>query len=415
MKIAIVTRDTRGGVQPYVALGIGLRDAGHDVRMVATEDFVPMFDEAGLVAAPVPGDSRADMTNAARTMTDLSPMANMRMGGRMMMEHLPQWTRDTLTACEGVDLVTGGIGGMMTGLGVADKLGVPFVPTHLQPVDAPTSAYPGILLSGVPAWTGGAGRLLSHRLSNLAISAPFGRAMQAARTEALGLSGRSTAADGQPVLYGFSRHVIPMPPEANPLGRVTGYWFSNAPAGASLSPEIERFLSMPGPVVSIGFGSMATSDPAALAAVVRDAVRAAGVRAILLTGWGGLADAPADDGVIVAESVPHDLLFPRVAATVHHGGAGTTGAAVRAGKPTIVVPFTVDQPFWGSRVFALGTGPRPIPRRGITADALAEALSIAVSDDRMRARAADLGERIRAEDGVAAAVEQFSRLAGSAR
>jgi sterol 3beta-glucosyltransferase len=413
MKIAIVTRDTRGGVQPYVALGVGLRDAGHDVRMVATEDFVPMFDEAGLVSAPLPGDSRADMTSV-QSMTDTSPMANMRMAGRMMTEHLPQWTRDTLAACEGADVLTGGIGGMMTGLSVAEKLGVPFVPTHLQPVDAPTSAYPGPLLSGVPAWTGDLGRVLSHRLSNFAIWMPFGRAMALARREALGLSGRPTAADGQPVLYGFSQHVVPMPPSAHPRGRVTGYWFSDAPAGSTLPDDLERFVSQPGPVVSIGFGSMATSDPAALADIVREAVHAADVRAVLLTGWGGLVDAPADDRVIVAESVPHDLLFPRVAATVHHGGAGTTGAAVRAGKPTIVIPFTVDQPFWGSRMYALGVGPRPIPRRRITADGLAAALREAVSDAQMRARAEDLGALIRAEDGVGRAVEEFDRIASRA-
>jgi sterol 3beta-glucosyltransferase len=240
---------------------------------------------------------------------------------------------------------------------------------------------------------------------------PFSRAMGLARREALGLSGRPTAADGQPVLYGFSRHVVPMPPEAHPRGRVTGYWFSDAPAGSTLPEELERFVSRPGPVVSIGFGSMATSDPAALADIVREAVHAADVRAVLLTGWGGLVDAPADDRVIVAESVPHDLLFPRVAATVHHGGAGTTGAAVRAGKPTIVVPFTVDQPFWASRMLALGVGPRPIPRRRITADRLASALREVVSDERMAARAEDLGALIRAEDGVARAVEEFDRIA----
>jgi UDP:flavonoid glycosyltransferase YjiC (YdhE family) len=143
---------------------------------------------------------------------------------------------------------------------------------------------------------------------------------------------------------------------------------------------------------------------------VRDALRDAGVRAVLVAGWGGLA-ALADDDVFCVESVPYDWLFPRVAATVHHGGAGTTGAALQAGVPAIVVPFTVDQPFWGARVAALGAGPTPIPRARLTRARLAEALRRTVADEAMHARAAELGALIRAEDGVAEAVGHFERLA----
>ena len=180
MKIAIVTRDTRGGVQPYVALGVGLRDSGHDVRMVATEDFTTMFQEAGLAIAALPGDSRTEMSSAA-SMTEVSPVVNMRRGAAAMGSRINDWTRQTLEACEGAELLTGGIGGMIMGLSVAEKLGIPFVPTHLQPVDAPTPHYPGVLLTQVPAWTGGFGRLMSHRLSNLAMWKPFERPMMSAR------------------------------------------------------------------------------------------------------------------------------------------------------------------------------------------------------------------------------------------
>ncbi|MEY2849359.1 MAG: hypothetical protein RI885_2026 [Actinomycetota bacterium] len=410
MKIAIITRDTRGGVQPYVALGVGLQAAGHDVRMVATADFAPMFEQAGLTLSPVPGDSREEMTSVA-SMTEVSPIANMRRAAAMTGSRTKQWTKDTLAASEGAELLTGGIGGMLMGLSVAEKLGVPFVPTHLQPVDAPTSRYPGVLLPNVPAWMGGAGRIASHRLSNLALWKPFERPMMAARREVLGLSGRPTAALGQPVLYGFSRHVVDLPPEANPLGQVTGYWFADTPSDWSPPTDLSGFLAAGSPVVSIGFGSMAAADAASLTSVVRRAARAAGVRAVLLTGWGGLEGAASDDDVFVTESVPHDWLFSRVDATVHHGGAGTTGAALRAGRPTVVVPFTVDQPFWGGRAHALGAGPMPIPRKRLTADGLAAALRQAVGDSRMRARADEIGRLIRAEDGVARAVEAFGRVA----
>ena len=135
----------------------------------------------------------------------------------------------------------------------------------------------------------------------------------------------------------------------------------------------------------------------------------AGVRAVLLSGWGGLRSIE-DDDVFCADAMPHDWLFPRVSAAVHHGGAGTTGAALRAGVPAIVVPFAMDQPFWGSRVEALGAGPTPIPRKRLTAARLADALRKAVTDEAMRARAAEIGELLRAEDGVAEAAACFERV-----
>jgi len=160
---------------------------------------------------------------------------------------------------------------------------------------------------------------------------------------------------------------------------------------------------------------MASDDPEAVTALVLGAVRSAGVRAVLLAGWGGLTSLRQESDVLCADALPHDWLFPRVKAVVHHGGAGTTGAALRAGVPAIVVPFTMDQPLWGSRVAALGAGPEPIPRARLRQDRLANALLRTVADEAMRARAADLGVQIRDEDGIANAVELFDRLASTLR
>ena len=155
---------------------------------------------------------------------------------------------------------------------------------------------------------------------------------------------------------------------------------------------------------------MVGADPAGLAALVTAAVRRAGMRAILLSGWGGLADVAAGDDIVMLDQAPHDWLFPRCAAVVHHGGAGTTGAAVRAGVPAVVVPFGMDQPFWASRVAALGTSPAPIPRPRLTATALATALRLTAAPH-LRDRAAEIGNRVRAEDGIAAAVGHYNALA----
>lgn len=411
MRVAVVCNDTRGGVQPYVALALGLRRAGHDVRAVAPSNLASMFTEVGLPVASLSGDVEA-VLRASGGAAERGTLASMRLAAREMPRIIQTWTQETLDACAGVDVVTGGIGGMVIGLSVAEKVGARFVEAHLQPIGAPTDAYPGVLLPGVPRWLGGWGRRMSHRLSESALWLSFRGPMRAARRQVLGLPGAPRAADDTPVLYGFSRRVVPLPADPRRARVATGYWTLPPPEGWAPPAKLEAFLARGAPVVAIGFGSMASRDAAALTQLVLRAVRSANVRAVLLSGWGGLATEDAGDDVFIADAVPHEWLFPRVTATVHHGGAGTTGAALRAGVPTLVVPFAMDQPFWASRVEALGTGPRPIPRRRLTERALADALRVALDDAGMRARAAELGAQLRGEDGVAEAVAHFGRLAG---
>ncbi|MDJ0324230.1 glycosyltransferase [Cryobacterium sp. PH31-AA6] len=251
--------------------------------------------------------------------------------------------------------------------------------------------------------------ILGHRLTSMAVWTPFAKPMADARRDVLGLSGRSTAAAGQPSLYAISPHVLTVPGSPN---HTTGYWFPTDDLAWRPSAALEEFLSR-GPAVSIGFGSMAGKDAAQLTGTVLAAIRLVGVRAVLLSGWGGLADAAHGDDVLAQKSVPHEWLFPRMSAVVHHGGAGTTAAGLRAGVPSIVVPFTVDQPFWGSRIVDLGVGPAPIPQRRLTAPRLAQALVAALGDDFMRHRASELGDSIRAEDGLTTAIEVYERTVHS--
>jgi sterol 3beta-glucosyltransferase len=410
VRIAILCNDTRGGVQPYVALALGLSAAGHAVRAVAPGDLAWMFRERGIATTPLSGSIEA-VLRASGGAAERGTLSAMRPAAREMPQIMGAWTRTTLEACEGVDMITGGVGGMVIGLSVAEKLGRPFVEAHLQPIGAPTGAYPGVLLPGVPRWLGAWGRRMSHHLSELGVWMPFRSVMQTTRESVLGLRGRPTANAGQPVLYGFSRHVVPLAEVGRRQRHVTGYWFSGEAMAFQPSPALTSFFAHDEPVVSLGFGSMASEKPEAVTALVLDAVEQARVRAVLLSGWGGLAKSAASERVHVAEALPHDWLFPRVAAVVHHGGAGTTGAALRAGTPAVVVPFTMDQPFWGARVEVLGVGPTPIPRARLTAKKLADAMRRAIDDPHMRARADALGAAIREEDGVAAAVAIFSRLA----
>lgn len=208
MRIAVVCNDTRGGIQPYVALGLGLARAGFGVQAVAPGQFASMFEAVGLPFAPLSGGTEAEQKDAMGV-GERGTIAAMRFMARELPARIQTWTRETLAGCDGADVVMGGIGGMVVGLSVAEKLGTPFIPTHLQPVGAPTGAYPGVLLSGMPRWLGRPGRWFSHHLSDAAMWMPFRGAMASARGNVLGLSGRPSAAKGQPVLYGFSRGAVP--------------------------------------------------------------------------------------------------------------------------------------------------------------------------------------------------------------
>jgi sterol 3beta-glucosyltransferase len=221
--------------------------------------------------------------------------------------------------------------------------------------------------------------------------------------------------DGRPVpvLYSYSSHVIPRPNDWQETTRATGYWFLDRPSDFSAPPALVDFLTAGKPPVCIGFGSMTGRNPEQLTEIVLAALKQTRQRGILLTGWGGLSNADLPDEVFKLESIPHDWLFPQVAAVVHHGGAGTTAAVLRAGVPSIIVPFFGDQPFWGQRVAQLGVGSKPIPKKQLTVERLVATIEMAVSNQEMRDRAATLGQNIRAEDGVKEAVKVFHQYLAS--
>jgi sterol 3beta-glucosyltransferase len=207
-----------------------------------------------------------------------------------------------------------------------------------------------------------------------------------------------------PVLHGVSRHVVPEPPDW-PEGAVsTGFWFLKRSDEWEAPPDLERFLNSGPAPVYLGFGSMTGRDPYKRTRIVLEALARTGQRGVLTTGWGGLARADVPKQVCVLEQVPHDWLFPLVAAVVHHGGAGTTAEGLRAGRPTVICPYFGDQPFWGQRVHELGVGPAPIPQKRLTAERLAAAIHEAITNVGMRQRAEALGEKIRSEDGAKSAV-----------
>jgi sterol 3beta-glucosyltransferase len=214
-----------------------------------------------------------------------------------------------------------------------------------------------------------------------------------------------------PVLYGFSPAVVPPPSDWPGQISVTGYWIRKASEDRRPAERIVRFLQAGPAPIYVGFGSRPERQPEALAELVLAASRKAKRRAVLLTGWGGLSTTDSSDDVLVVDDVPHDWLFPQMAAVVHHGGAGTTGTALQSGKASIVVPSFADQFFWAERVAALGAGVN-LPRRKLTTESLAGAIADTADADLGR-KASALGARLRAENGVERAVEKLGVLLGA--
>ncbi|NUW44533.1 glycosyltransferase [Nonomuraea rhodomycinica] len=413
MKVLILTHGTRGDVQPYAALALALERAGHEPVLGAPAAMASLAEPYGIPYAPLhdgPNTLIDDPEIRQAIETNYRGLRGKGIALRVMRRSKPLMAKvldDMAAAAEhGADLVVHAPG--MPGQHVAERLGVPAVPAALQPVWVPTGAFRNPMLPlPLP-------RAL-NRASYLPIKLmlrSFGGIADDLRKRRLGLPRRRgrhdilRRPDGRPatVLQGFSVHVLPAGLDYPAWVHTTGFWYLPAPEAWTPSAELQVFLADGPPPVYLGFGSMAGTDPRRVGRIVREAIRLAGVRAVLASGWGGLQLDDLPDDVLLLDQAPHDWLFPRTAAVVHHGGAGTTAAALAAGRPQVVCPFVADQPFWAARMHAAGVAPRPQPQRRLTPEGLAAAITLATGDAGMGHRARSLGERVRAEDGARRAV-----------
>jgi UDP:flavonoid glycosyltransferase YjiC (YdhE family) len=420
VRITIPTTGSRGDVQPYVALGAGLQRAGHRVRLATHADFEEMARANGLDFFPVEASGQAlqgSETGDRMIRAGDNPFIFLREFARLRQPLLRALMANCWEACSDADLVMLTPTALGVGQSVAEKSGLPTCWTSLQPT-TPSRYVVNSLFPEWPTWLPGAGlyNLLTHWVGGEFLWQCMRHALNEARREVLDLPPLPflgpVGAMFAPTLrlYGYSPHLVPKPPDWGDNHHVTGFWFLDAAPGWAPPPGLEDFLAAGPPPVYVGFGSMHDRDAAATELVL-EALARAGRRGVLHTGWGGLREVPPSDRVFPVGPVPHDWLFPRVAAAGHHGGAGTVAAALRAGLPSVLVPFMADQPFWARRLFAVGAAPAPIPRKRLTAERLAAAIRAAVTDPQIRGRAAELGARVRADDGVARAVEAFEQYA----
>lgn len=424
MHIALIALGSRGDVQPYIALGVGLHRAGHTVRIITHENYAGLVQAHGLEFWPVSGN----VQDVAETeeMRALVEKGNFLAISREMAKQAQQatllWAQEGLDGCRGMDMLISGIGGLFVGLALAEKLDIGFIQAHVTPF-TPTADFPGAIAPSSLPRLGGAINRLTHHLTRQMMWQPFRSADASMRQQVLGLAPASfwgpfgdDRLRRSPTLYGFSPAVLAKPADWGEDVHITGYWFLDAEAEWNPPADLVNFLEQGPPPVFIGFGSMAQRKPQETAEIILQALAHTKQRGVIQSGWANLrrgevpsprsspVSSPGPDDVIFIDSIPHTWLFPRMAAVVHHGGAGTTAAGLRAGVPSVIIPFFGDQPFWGRRVQELGVGPAPIPRAQLTADRLAQAIEAVTSDQTLRKRAAEIGAAIRAEDGVGRAV-----------
>ena len=424
LKIVISTFGVRGDVQPYLALAVGLQAAGHRVTLATSSTFTAWIESYGVSAQPAQFDVHA-FTQSPENQASLrsgNPVRILRMM-RALQAQLAVARDEVWAAMQAAECVIQSPTGAGA-LEAAEQRGLPAVLASPVPF-APTRAWSSFFM-GAPRLPEGAGlNPLTHRLMHAVLWAGLGRPMSTPLRQRLGLRpwrsfGHWLAGarrQGVPMLYGYSAHVLPQPSDWDEQQHVTGYWFLPPPPAWSPDPagELSRFIAAGRPPVYFGFGSMTQGDAAAHTRLALRALELSGQRGVLATGWGALARQSAPAHVHFVDDVPHAWLFPHMAAIVHHGGAGTTGAGLRAGVPSLVAPFLADQAAWAARVAALGVGPALPGIRRLTAERLAAAIDTAVNDTAMRARAAALGQQLRAEDGVGAAVRRILEHAARPR
>lgn len=414
--VTLVTTGSRGDIQPFIALGLGLAESGHGVTVATNPLYEDWVRENGLTFRPVEGDPMGAVQGEqgrAWMETGRRGLGFVRGFRAYTGPILRQATADVLAACDGADLILFSGPAFYATYSVAEKLGVPFIQAYLQPVN-PTREFPSAIFP--TKHKGGAlFNYATHAIGGQIFWQIIRPIMNDIRRESLGLRPFSFAGPflamlrrRLPVIHGYSPTVLPKPKDWNEAAFVTGFWFLDTPSYSPPS-ELTSFLAAGEPPVYVGFGSMTGNDPERLTTIALEALRLSGRRGVLLSGWAGLAAGDLPESVLKLDAVPHDWLFPRMAAVVHHGGVGTTHVGLRAGVPNIVVPFFGDQPFWGDRVHALGAGPRPIVLEELTAERLAESIGLATSDAAMRARAAEVGRLIQAERGVEEAVRIVDR------
>lgn len=392
MRVSLVILGSRGDVQPVIALGRTLVERGHEVTLATHADFESLADEAGLPFATLPGSPRDFLAHPALAEA-LQQGASLIRAQRKVPKPTREQIRELISAVTaataGADLV---VTSVLSRIAYEDDGSRPWASLCWWPL-SPTSRWPAMMFP--PLRLGPAYNRLTHSLSslldwaNLRMFRKIGELPPPPLRSPYASLGRDV-----PLLHPVSRQLFTEPADWPPHSHITGYWFWDRQW--TPPPPLVEFVDAGTPPVILTFGSIwPVHPPAATLTKVLDVVRRHGRRLVMV---GGPEDVPSD--VFRIDDVHYPWLFPRSAAVIHHGGCNTTGEALRAGVPQVVVPTFADSPFWAARVQGLGVAAAPVPFRQFTAERLDDSLLVALTDETLRARARAVGEQVRAERGT---------------
>jgi sterol 3beta-glucosyltransferase len=425
MLVTVIAIGSRGDVQPYLALSQGLIEAGYAVRLVTHAAFETLAREYAIPFFPLEEDVQ-DFFQPAHVSKVLDAGEN----ALLFTYRLARFTDPLVTlymqrcweACQDADVIIVTFLSLLIGYSTAERLNKPLVATFLQPTLLPTKFLPEVA-PHLPQWPPLLANLLNYH-SRLMAGTIFWRlftpAVNRARQHVFHLPPlprRSLLASLPRVvdllLYAYSPLVVPRPPDWEETTQITGFWSLGVPSGWQPDPSLVEFLEAGPPPIYVGFGSMSSHRSDETFALVKKALTLAGQRGVMLIEKTQGSDQRYSDNLYVTNGVPHEWLFPRMQAIVHHGGAGTTAASLRAGVPTIIIPHVADQRFWGERVARLGVGPQPVSRRHLSATKLAELLHAVGRNQDMQRKAQEVGAALRREHGVGQAVQAIQACAAS--
>ncbi|GMP90453.1 hypothetical protein CsSME_00041577 [Camellia sinensis var. sinensis] len=414
LQIVILIVGTRGDVQPFIAIGKRLQDYGHRVRLATHSNFKDFVLTAGLEFYPLGGDPKILAGYMVKNKGFLPSGPSEIPVQRNQIKDI---IYSLLPACKEPDMDSGipfkadAIIANPPVYGhthVAEALKVPLHVFFTMPW-TPTSEFPHPLSRVKQS----AGYRLSYQIVDSLIWLGIRDMVNDLRKKKLKLrpvtylSGSQGSESNVPYGYIWSPHLVPKPKDWGHKVDVVGFCFLDLASNYEPPQELVDWLKAGQKPIYIGFGSLPVQQPEKMTQIIVEALETTGQRGIINKGWGGLGNlAEPKDFVYLLDNCPHDWLFLQCAAVVHHGGAGTTAAGLKAACPTTIVPFFGDQPFWGDRVHARGVGPAPIPVDEFSLTKLVDAISFML-DPKVKERAVELAKAMENEDGVAGAVKAF--------
>jgi UDP:flavonoid glycosyltransferase YjiC (YdhE family) len=457
MNVVIHVVGSRGDVQPFLALAKVLRDTyNHRVRLATHPVFKDFIEENGIEFFSIGGDPSELMAFMVKNPGLLPGFDTLRNGDvgkrrKAIAEMIKGAWRSCIEAGDGtgIEASDNAIGEWMTDtdsslinddidntarpfvadaiianppsfahLHCAERLGIPLHMMFTMPW-SPTEAFPHPL-ANIESTNAEQtiSNYITYGLIDLLTWQGLGDIINRFRVHNLGLEPINIFyAPGMlarlkiPYTYCWSPALIPKPADWGNHINISGFYFLNLASNYTPAPDLKAFLDSGPPPVYIGFGSIVVDDPTAMTKMIFEAIKITGQRALVSKGWGGIG---ADElgipgGVFMLGNVPHDWLFKHVSCVVHHGGAGTTAAGISLGKPTVIVPFFGDQPFWGSMVARAGAGPKPTRYKDLTAQILADSIMEALKPESLE-RAGEMARTIAQEKGCDVGAQSFHQM-----